>query len=300
MSWPKRVLLWVMGLFYVFGGVLHLVRPEYYRPMMPPYLPAHDFLIWLSGVGELVLGLLVIDPVVRPWAAWGIIALLIAVFPANVHIAMHNVPVFGAAEGAGIFNWIRLPFQAVFIAWAWWYTRPDAETAAASSPARGDDLWISKPEVLRRMDMLSRNPDVMAAALKAIESQPGTPLIELGLAHGYVDPKPGERDHLARDWFDVRDGWWKNMPAIEPVLRAAFIRAGRLALEAKLPVDAYWIRGGDRFEVAMGKSDSAIVLLFLSPLPPTAGKMPVHDLRDLWLFGAGGVERIGPLLGRPG
>lgn len=126
MSWPKRILLWLMGGLYVFGGVLHLVRPDYYRPMMPPYLPAHGFLIWLSGVGELVLGLLVIDPVVRAYAAWGLIALLIAVFPANIHIALHNVPVFGASEGAGAFNWVRLPFQAVFIAWAWWYTLPEA------------------------------------------------------------------------------------------------------------------------------------------------------------------------------
>ena len=129
MSWPKRILLWLMGGFYVFGGVLHLVRPDYYRPMMPPYLPAHDFLIWLSGVAELVLGLLVIDSVVRVYAAWGLIALLIAVFPANLHIALNDVPVFGAAEGAGAFNWVRLPFQALFIAWAWWYTLPEADAS---------------------------------------------------------------------------------------------------------------------------------------------------------------------------
>src|SRR5512140_3206478 len=138
--------------------------------MMPPYLPAHDFLIWLSGVAELVLGVLVVDVKVRRWAAWGLIALLVAIFPANLHIAMHNVPVFGAAEGAGLFNWIRLPFQLVLIAWAWWYTLPEAEEGrraegAAQVAAVGGDIWISKPPILRRMDMLSRNPEVMAAAL---------------------------------------------------------------------------------------------------------------------------------------
>ncbi len=61
--------------------------------------------------------------VARRLAAWGIVALLIAIFPANVHIALHDVPVFGAARGAGVWNWVRLPFQAVLIAWAWWYTR---------------------------------------------------------------------------------------------------------------------------------------------------------------------------------
>ena len=53
------------------------------------------------------------------------VVLLIAIFPANVHIAVHNVPVFGAAEGAGPMNWVRLALQALLIVWAWWYTLPD-------------------------------------------------------------------------------------------------------------------------------------------------------------------------------
>lgn len=118
----KRILLYLMVAFYIFAGVMHFVRPEYYVPMMPPYLPWHMFLIYLSGLAEVVLGIAVLIPSVRSLAAWGIILLLIAIFPANLHIALHNVPVFGAAEGAGIGNWIRLPFQAVLIAWAWWYT----------------------------------------------------------------------------------------------------------------------------------------------------------------------------------
>ena len=123
MSTTKRILLWVMGVFYVLAGVMHFVRPEFYRPMMPPYLPWHDFLIYLSGLAETGLGIAILIPSIRPLAAWGIILLLIAIFPANLHIALHNVPVFGATEGAGIGNWIRLPFQLVLIAWAWWYTR---------------------------------------------------------------------------------------------------------------------------------------------------------------------------------
>jgi uncharacterized membrane protein len=112
-----------MAVFYILAGLMHFVQPDYYRPMMPPYLPWHAFLIYLSGLAELGLGTAVLIPSIRPLAAWGIILLLIAIFPANIHIAMHNVPVFGATEGAGIGNWIRLPFQAVLIAWAWWYTR---------------------------------------------------------------------------------------------------------------------------------------------------------------------------------
>jgi uncharacterized membrane protein len=118
----KRILLYLMSAFYIFAGVMHFVRPDYYVPMMPPYLPAHMFLIYLSGLAEVVLGIAVLVPALRSLAAWGIILLLIAIFPANLHIAMYNVPLFGNPEGAGIGNWIRLPFQAVLIAWAWWYT----------------------------------------------------------------------------------------------------------------------------------------------------------------------------------
>ena len=121
----KRVLLYLMAVFYALAGVMHLIRPDFYLPMMPPYLPWHAELVWLSGVAELLLGLAVLVPALRGLAAWGIMLLLVAIFPANVHIALHNVPVFGANEGAGIGNWIRLPIQGLLIAWAWWYTRPD-------------------------------------------------------------------------------------------------------------------------------------------------------------------------------
>jgi uncharacterized membrane protein len=133
-SRTKTVLLWLMGIFYVVAGLNHFVNPGFYVPMMPPYLPAHMALIYLSGVAEVVLGAAVLVPSVRPLAAWGIVFLLIAIFPANVHIALHNVPLAGAREGAGIWNWVRLPFQGVLIAWAWWYTHA-ADAPAVARPA---------------------------------------------------------------------------------------------------------------------------------------------------------------------
>jgi len=120
-SRTKRALLWVMSAFYVSGGVYHLVNPGFYLPMMPPYLPWHRELVFVSGVAEIVLGIAVLVPGLRHLAALGIIALLIAVFPANLHIAMHDVPLAGTTHGLGMWNWIRLPFQALFIAWACWY-----------------------------------------------------------------------------------------------------------------------------------------------------------------------------------
>jgi uncharacterized membrane protein len=119
----RRILLFVMAAFYVLAGINHFVNPDVYMPMMPPYLPWHRGLILLSGAAEVGLGLAVLVPALRHASAWGIILLLIAIFPANLHIALHNVPLFGNAEGFGAWNWVRLPFQAVLIGWAWWYTR---------------------------------------------------------------------------------------------------------------------------------------------------------------------------------
>jgi uncharacterized membrane protein len=126
MSIPKRLLLVAMGVFYVLAGTAHFLRPDYYLPMMPPYLPWHSELVFLSGAAEVMCGLGVLFPPTRKLAAWGTIALLIAVFPANLHVAVNNVPVFGAKEGAGALGYVRLPFQLVLIAWAWWYTRDEA------------------------------------------------------------------------------------------------------------------------------------------------------------------------------
>jgi len=136
MSRTRRVLLWAMALFYIGGGIVHFADPGFYLPMMPPYLPYHLELVYLSGLAEIVLGLAVLIPRARRLAAWGIILLLIAIFPANLHIAMNDVPLAGADEGAGVWNWVRLPFQAVLIGWAWWYARPD-EPSLARAPQMG-------------------------------------------------------------------------------------------------------------------------------------------------------------------
>jgi uncharacterized membrane protein len=127
--------LWWFGLvlqtaFYVAAGINHFRDPGFYLRMMPPYLPLHAEAVFLSGVAEVVLGLGLLVPQVRVYAAWGIIALLIAVFPANLHIALYDVPLRGDT-GFGWLNWVRLPLQAVLIFWAWWYTR-GAATAHSS------------------------------------------------------------------------------------------------------------------------------------------------------------------------
>lgn len=88
--------------------------------MVPPYVPAPEAMVVVSGVAEILLGVLVLVPATTQKAAWGLIALLIAVFPANVHMALHP-ELFPDMTPA--FLYARLPFQALFIFWAWIYTR---------------------------------------------------------------------------------------------------------------------------------------------------------------------------------
>jgi uncharacterized membrane protein len=128
MSPLARLSLWAMGAFYLLAGLNHFRDPVFYLPMMPAYLPAHRELVELSGVAEFALGLVLLVvgaavPRLRRAAAWGVIALLVAVFPANLHVALHDVPIGGRSQGLGVWNWARLPFQVVLIAWAWLYAR---------------------------------------------------------------------------------------------------------------------------------------------------------------------------------
>ena len=110
-----------MAALFISAGIMHLTRPEFFVAIVPSYLPAPGALVAISGVAEIVLGAGLLIPCWTRLAAWGLIALLIAVFPANLNMALHpdHFPQFPQAS-----LWIRLPLQGVLIAWAWWCTRP--------------------------------------------------------------------------------------------------------------------------------------------------------------------------------
>jgi len=124
MSWIKTVSLYVMAAFYAFAGFNHFRAPEFYLPIMPPYLPWHEQLVFLSGVAEVIIGVALLIPRTRVLAAWAAIALLVAVLPANIYMAVADVPVGDPPQSAGALRWVRLPLQFVLMAWAWWHTRP--------------------------------------------------------------------------------------------------------------------------------------------------------------------------------
>jgi uncharacterized membrane protein len=117
----KPSLKYLLALAFVLAGANHFINTAFYLSIMPPFLPAHLFLVYLSGVCEMALGALLAIPKYSTLAAWALIALLVAVFPANIYMAM-NTNLFPQFSPMGI--WLRLPLQFVLIAWAFWYTRP--------------------------------------------------------------------------------------------------------------------------------------------------------------------------------
>ncbi|CAN5845601.1 MAG: DoxX family membrane protein [Acidobacteria bacterium] len=116
----KLILKWLLAIAFVLAGIYHFLNPTFYLKMMPPVLPAPLFLIYLSGVFEIALGILLLISKFTHFAAWGLIALLIAVFPANVYMAM-NPQVFPEFSSTALY--LRLPLQLVLIALMFWFTR---------------------------------------------------------------------------------------------------------------------------------------------------------------------------------
>jgi uncharacterized membrane protein len=111
------------GPFFVFAGVMHFVIPKTYRRIMPPYVPAHMPMVYASGVAEIAGGAGLMLPRHRRVAGWWLIATLLAVLPANVHMALH-ADEFHKVPGGKPVLWARLPFQGVFIAWVLSAMRP--------------------------------------------------------------------------------------------------------------------------------------------------------------------------------
>ncbi len=126
----KRPLLFVMAPLYVVAGVMHFVVPELYVQIVPPIFPAPLALVYLTGIAEIAVGIGLLIPRTRRHAAWATVALLVAIFPANVYMATHGVVIEGMPGGGDpseFVRWGRLPLQGVLILWALWYTQPLAE-----------------------------------------------------------------------------------------------------------------------------------------------------------------------------
>ena len=115
----------LFGTLFILGGIGHFVAPEFYLKIMPPYLPLPAALVFASGVCEFTLGILLLVPKTSRFAAWGLIALLIAVFPANVFMYQHA----DEFEISASLLLLRLPLQGLLILWAYSYTKGTAASA---------------------------------------------------------------------------------------------------------------------------------------------------------------------------
>lgn len=111
-----------LAILFIAAGALHFLIPQLYLRIMPPYLPAHLLLVQISGAAEILGGVGLLIPATRQAAAWGLVALLIAVMPANIYMATAHLAVPGIM-GQSWAQWARIPLQLPLIYWAWLYTR---------------------------------------------------------------------------------------------------------------------------------------------------------------------------------
>lgn len=110
--------LWIMALLYIAAGVNHFIMPRFYISIIPPFLPYPKLINQVSGLAEIVLGVALLIPVYSSLAAWGVIALLIAVYPANIY---HFIKGWKKKKMVAVLA-LRLPLQFALIWWAYLYT----------------------------------------------------------------------------------------------------------------------------------------------------------------------------------
>jgi uncharacterized membrane protein len=115
----KRIARWMFAGALCFLGIKHFTDSASFVAIIPPYLPAHLALVYISGFFEIAGGIGLLIPKFRRWAGWGILALLIAVYPANIHMLVNDIYV-GDMPRERWLLWARMPFQFVFAAWALW------------------------------------------------------------------------------------------------------------------------------------------------------------------------------------
>lgn len=131
MDKQKELFRVILAISIILVGSSHFIIPAPYVKIMPPQLPYPLELVYISGFFEILGGIGLLVPPVSQAAAWGLIALFIGVYPANINMAVNHIKLEHIPDSPW-FHAIRLPFQAVLIAWAWWYTKPSDRTKQAS------------------------------------------------------------------------------------------------------------------------------------------------------------------------
>lgn len=132
MSSVKHWLKILLGVAFVLAGVNHFRDPTFYIKIMPDYIPAHAFMVYASGVTEILAGLLLLYPKTTRWGAWAILGHLLIFFTVHIWMIQHAERFKPAPLWA---LWVRLAFQFVFLAWAGWYLKEPSQPANQESLA---------------------------------------------------------------------------------------------------------------------------------------------------------------------
>ncbi len=119
--------MYLLSVAMIGVGVLHFTSPTGFERIVPSFLPNPKLWVYLSGVFEILGGLGLLPARTRRAAGLGLVALYVAVFPANINMAIHGIQLTPGGDLPSWAMWARLPFQAVFIAWAWWVSKPEPE-----------------------------------------------------------------------------------------------------------------------------------------------------------------------------
>ena len=120
----KYISIYIMSILYVYVGINHFIDTKSFLIIIPPYLQTIGLeIIYLSGIFEIILGILLIIPKYRKIASYGIILLLIAVYPANIYLAFNEEPQNLMGISSFMASWVRLPLQFIFLGLAYWHSR---------------------------------------------------------------------------------------------------------------------------------------------------------------------------------
>ena len=120
----KYISIYIMSILYIYVGINHFIDTKSFLIIIPPYLQTIGLeIIYLSGIFEIILGILLIIPKYRKIASYGIILLLIAVYPANIYLAFNEEPQNLMGISSFMASWVRLPLQFIFLGLAYWHSK---------------------------------------------------------------------------------------------------------------------------------------------------------------------------------